>query len=362
MTLTAKTAFLLWIACGQIVAFGGKQKTETKRDQVKTGRFVYKQEPRRTLTVYYPDGWKATDERPALVIFRCRIPEQREHFRRLGMVIVKPVLAGVNSGKLPGMSLDEIAKAPKPRNQVEDSKSAIRWLRANCHKLGIDPERIAATGTSGGGDLALQSSINKAFEDPQDDRSISHRPDALVLYCPAFDGINIWFVKSAAMLEQVKADAPSFEPLLSRFVKDTEREYVTPLDHRANLIELAARLGDEKGIESDEVERFQQILKMFNERDWQLLHPADDALKMSASRILTKEPLPPTLIMFGTRDHLYEHQQAFVKQARSLGQQFTLKIYEGGGHSFMMQPAFMERSTREVETFLRSIDFIDDEE
>ena len=81
---------------------------------------------------------------------------------------------------------------------------------------------------------------------------------------------------------------------------------------------------------------------------------------MSASRILTKEPLPPTLIMVGTRDHLFKHQQAFVKQAKTLGQQFKLKIYEGGGHSFMMQPAFMEPSTREVESFLRDIDFIDE--
>ena len=84
-------------------------------------------------------------------------------------------------------------------------------------------------------------------------------------------------------------------------------------------------------------------------------------MKMSAFRILTKEPLPPTLIMFGKRDHLYEHQKAFVERARSLGQKFKLKIYAGGGHSFMIQPAFMKPSTREVETFLRSIDYIDQE-
>jgi acetyl esterase/lipase len=38
---------------------------------------------------------------------------------------------------------------------VHDVKSAVRWLRANAAKYGIDPERIGATGDSAGGHLAL---------------------------------------------------------------------------------------------------------------------------------------------------------------------------------------------------------------
>jgi acetyl esterase/lipase len=277
------------------------------------------------------------------------------------MVIVKPQLAPVNSGKLPSMTLDEIAQAAKPRNQVADAKSVIRWLRANANTLGVAPQRIVATPTSGGGDLALQSYLNKAFEDPHDDRSVSHQPNALVLFCPAFDGIDICFVEMKTLLKEMKANAPSFVPLLSEFINDTSAQYATPRDHRADFIRLAAKRGMEEGIDESEVKRFQQILSMFNQRDWQLLHPAEDALKMSASRILTKAPLPPTLLMYGTRDHLYKHQQAFVERARSLGQEFKLKIYDGGGHSFMLQAAFMQPSTDEVENFLRSIKFIDHE-
>ena len=96
---------------------------------------------------------------------------------------------------------------PKPRNQVEDTKSAIRFIRQHAGKLGVAPERIVATGTSGGGDRALQSYLNRAFEDPQDDKSVSHRPNALVLYCPAFDGIDICYVKSETLLERTKRDA-----------------------------------------------------------------------------------------------------------------------------------------------------------
>lgn len=325
---------------------------------VKTARLVYKQEPRRTLTVYYPDDWKAADRRPVLVIFRGNIPAQREHFRKLGMVIVEPQLAAVNSGQLRSLSLEEIAKQPKPRDQVADTKSAIRFIRSHANELGIHPNRIVATGTSGGGDLALQSHLNTAFEDPQDDRSVSHQPDALVLYCPAFDGIDIWFVTAEALLQRTRSDAPSFVPLLAEFVGDTTGSYVVPCDHRADLIKKAATLGVEKGIAQPEIAAFQKILELFNERDWQLLHPVADALRMSASRILDGKPFPPMLLMYGDRDHLFQYQQAFVKKAQSLGKEFQLRVFEGAGHSFMIQPAFMTPSTRDVEAFLTSLNYL----
>ncbi len=355
-----KKSFFIAILLASAVLISGvpaQRAVAADKDEAKpkpkTGGYVYKKSPRRTMGVYYPDGWKVTDTRPALVIFRCNIPAQREHFRKLGMVVIKPQTAPVNSGRLPGLSLEEIAKLPRPRHQVEDVKSAIRFIRANAAKLGVDPNRIVATGTSGGGDLALQGYINTAFEDAQDDKSVSHKPDALVLYCPAFDGIDIWFVKTKDLVVRIKAEAPSFVPLLDRFVENTNDPYATPRDHRAKLIELAAEVGKTKGIGDAEIKRFQDVLLMFNKRDWQLLHPYEDALKMSATRILGDQTLPPTLILYGDRDHLRKHQQAFVKHARNAGKRFELKVYKGGGHSFMMQPAFEKPSTADVEAFLR---------
>lgn len=324
----------------------------------KTAAIVYKRKPLRKLTVYYPDGWKPTDRRPALVIFRCRIPYQREYFRKLGMVVIKPATAPVNSGNLPKLSLEEIAKLPKPRDQVADTKSAIRYLRSNANKLGIDPKKIVATGTSGGGDLALQAHLNRSFQDPNDDLSVSPSPDALVFYCPAFDGIDIWFVKMKDIVGRTKKEASSYLPLLTSFIENADGDYAQPRDHRTKLIELAASMGQEKNFAQREIEAFQEILGQFNQRDWQLLHPAADALKMSASRILTKEPLPPTIILYGERDHLLQYQNAFVKRAKELGQEFELKIYPRGGHSFMTQPAFEKSSSLEVEKFLTKNGFL----
>ena len=41
--------------------------------------------------------------------------------------------------------------------QIQDVKCAIRYLRANAQKLGIDPERIGVSGNSAGGHLSLMA-------------------------------------------------------------------------------------------------------------------------------------------------------------------------------------------------------------
>lgn len=48
--------------------------------------------------------------------------------------------------------LSEEAQWPAP---LHDVKAALRWMRANHEKLGIDPSRIAVSGNSSGGHLAL---------------------------------------------------------------------------------------------------------------------------------------------------------------------------------------------------------------
>ncbi|MFL2528065.1 MAG: alpha/beta hydrolase fold domain-containing protein [Candidatus Azotimanducaceae bacterium] len=54
-------------------------------------------------------------------------------------------------------------EAPWPA-QLEDIKCSIRYLRKNCERLGIDPNRIGAVGDSAGGHLALMTALETRFE------------------------------------------------------------------------------------------------------------------------------------------------------------------------------------------------------
>lgn len=71
---------------------------------------------------------------------------------------------------------------------VEDAISAMRWVRANADKLGIDPDRIAASGGSAGGYLSLATLLVDHINAKTDPEGVSAKPNALVLFNPGFGG------------------------------------------------------------------------------------------------------------------------------------------------------------------------------
>ena len=80
-----------------------------------------------------------------------------------------------------------------PAECVADGKSAIRFLRGNANRLGVDPDRIVAAGGSAGGQVAAAVatvdgfvSNDKAAEGNKRD-AVSCRPNALVLFNPVYD-------------------------------------------------------------------------------------------------------------------------------------------------------------------------------
>lgn len=74
-----------------------------------------------------------------------------------------------------------------PFESVEDGKSAVRWIRAHAGRLGVDPTRIIAAGGSAGGQVAAAAGTLDAFDAPGEERSVSSRPQALVLFNPVID-------------------------------------------------------------------------------------------------------------------------------------------------------------------------------
>jgi len=138
------------------------------------------------LYIFEPEGHNAaTEKRPAIVFFfgggwNSGAPTQFEqHARYLAMRGMVAICADyrVNS-----------RQKTSPRECVADGKSAIRWMRTNAERLGIDPKRIAAAGGSAGGHVAAVAGMADGLDDPADEKTkISSKPNALVLFNPVYD-------------------------------------------------------------------------------------------------------------------------------------------------------------------------------
>ena len=96
-------------------------------------------------------------------------------------------------------------KTVTPFDAIADARTAMRWVRRNAARLGIDPKRIAAGGTSAGAHLAVATAI---FDDPWGD-AVSARPDALVLWSPALaTADSAWFRKLTGGTAQAASLSP----------------------------------------------------------------------------------------------------------------------------------------------------------
>lgn len=145
---------------------------------------VYKHASGRDLNMYIftPEDHSPNDDRAVIVFFfgggwRSGSPQQfHQHARYLssrGMVVCIADYRVLNRDKVPAVEC------------VRDAKSAVRWVRKNAERLGIDPERIAAGGGSAGGHLAACTGLVPDLDDDSEDTSISSKPNALVLFNPA---------------------------------------------------------------------------------------------------------------------------------------------------------------------------------
>ncbi len=153
---------------------------------VRQESLVYKKTPQGELSIHlsYPPGWKASDSRPAIVFFFGggwnsgtvkQFASQADYLAGRGMVAARADYRVWSRQKV------------RPDKCVEDARSAVRWMRANAAKLGVDPNKLCASGGSAGGHLAIAAAIAKGVDADTDDKSIPAEPNLLVLYNPVMD-------------------------------------------------------------------------------------------------------------------------------------------------------------------------------
>lgn len=162
---------------------------------------------------------------------------------------------------------------------VHDVKAAVRWLRANAAKYGIDPDRIGAMGDSAGGHLALFLGVTgdvKSFD--------------------AFDG------GSSSQSSRIRCVVDFYGP------SDLTKSYGKSVD--------AA-----------------QVLPPFLGGDLTTAHQRH----IEASPLYWVTPhAVPTLAIHGTKDPHVAHEQAqwLVDRLRAADVEAELLTLEGAGHGF----------------------------
>ena len=249
------------------------------------------------IYIYEPKGHKADAKRPAIVFFfgggwRGGTPRQfLEHCRYLASKGMVAMTADYRVSSRQGT---------KPVHCVRDGKSAVRWIRQNADRLGIDPDRVAAGGGSAGGHVAACTGTLPKYDEPDEDANVSSVPDAMVLY----------------------------NPVISTALADG----VVPYGGDTNET-LMKRLG--------------------------LKNPAT----LSPYHNIRKG-LPPTLVLHGKADTTvpYSTAEAYVKQATKTGLRAELAGYEDMPHGFFNfgrrdNKMFLATVTR-MHEFLSSLGYV----
>ena len=170
------------------------------------------------LWIFYPDNHKKNDKAASIVFFfgggwnggnPAQFLQQAKYLQQRGMV---SILADYRV---------------KSRNNTQaiyclkDAKSAIRWVRTNARKIGIDPNRIVASGGSAGGHLAAATGTIPIHDEEGENLKISSVPNAMILFNPGlilapikeFDISNSWPANRTSNLkDRIGVEPKSFSP------------------------------------------------------------------------------------------------------------------------------------------------------
>ncbi|MEM7028340.1 MAG: alpha/beta hydrolase, partial [Chloroflexota bacterium] len=163
---------------------------------------------------FEPKEHRSNNQRPAIVFFfgggfRMGSPQQFEpqakHLAARGMVALTADYRVSERHQV------------KAYQCVEDAKAAMRWVRENAGRLGIDPDRIAAAGGSAGGVLAAATGIVPGFNGAQIDTLTSAIPNAMILFNPGlvlapFDGYELSSERMQSLVERVGVPPETLSP------------------------------------------------------------------------------------------------------------------------------------------------------
>lgn len=148
--------------------------------------FYYKttKEGKLEMDVFKPKNHKISDKSPVVLFFfgggwvsgsTKQFYQQARYFSEKGILAISVEYRIFSKHKT------------SPFESVSDGKSAVRWVREHAAELGIDPDKIIASGGSAGGHVAACTGIIKGFDEKGEHLDVSSVPNAMILFNPVID-------------------------------------------------------------------------------------------------------------------------------------------------------------------------------
>jgi acetyl esterase/lipase len=188
--------------------------------------------------------------------------------------------------------------------QIQDCKSAIRFLRANAQKYNLDPNRFAVWGPSAGGHLAaLVGTTGDVKEfDVGENLNVSSKVQAVVDYFGPIDLLRMDEGREPNSMYHISPDSPESKLIGGNVLDNPEK-----------------------------------------------------AKKASPITYITKDT-PPFLIVHGDKDPLVPHRQSEILEAalKKAGIPVTLYIVKGGVHGGFKDPNVPKLTKEFFEKYLKN--------
>ena len=237
-------------------------------------------------------GWRSGDRKQA--------PDLSRHFAAQGFA-----MASIDYR----LSREAIFPA-----QLHDVKAAIRWLRANADRLGLDGRRIGLWGSSAGGHLATLAALTPTdVQGLQGVRLLENR------YGPAPS-----FKESDPLMLDVRCVVTAYAPM-DFLVMDAQRDAaeIEVEDPSAFVLPPGARTVDARSYESLLIGA--------------PIHDRPDLARAASPLGYVTADAPPFLIVHGTSDRAVPAQQSVMLHHAlvGVGVDATLHLVDGRGHGFL---------------------------
>jgi acetyl esterase len=135
------------------------------------------------LDVFHAISDDSKVRRPVIVYFFRKPFNIRKHYPVCAYFAARGIVA-ISAGPMP-------EHGTTPEVPITAGKSVIRYVRAHADELGIDPKAVIAAGGSGDAHIAASCAVIETFDNPDEDASVSSKPDALVLSSSCLDFTNL---------------------------------------------------------------------------------------------------------------------------------------------------------------------------